>query len=314
MVVTLRRSWAALLACLLACCARDDSIRLAFVSNNASDFWTICRRGCEAAAAELPGIRVDFRMPPENSAASQQQILHDLLAAGVKGIAISPVDPANQTEMLNEAAKRAALVCSDSDAPHSARLAYIGTDNVAAGRQAGEVIRRVLPEGGTVFGFVGSLDANNAIERLRGIQDSLEGTKVRLVRVLTDDADRVRAKTNVLDVLTSNPGVGCLVGIWSYNGPAILNAVRERGRIGKVQIVCFDEEDETLQGVADGAIAATVVQQPYEFGYRSIKLLAAIVGGTGKPPAGGLDHVATKVIDQDQVGAFWSELRRIRGR
>src|SRR5260370_11601491 len=77
--------------------------RIAFVTNNAADFWTIARGGCEQAAKEIPNIEVDFRIPSDGTAAEQRRIVDDLLAKGIGGMAISPVDPGNQTQMLNDA-------------------------------------------------------------------------------------------------------------------------------------------------------------------------------------------------------------------
>jgi ribose transport system substrate-binding protein len=95
--------------CLLACApaatfagckpqqSRQDApgkkLRLAFVTNNASDFWTIARRGTEKATQGLPDVEVDFRIPGEGTAAEQKRPVDDLLARGVDGMAISPVDP-----------------------------------------------------------------------------------------------------------------------------------------------------------------------------------------------------------------------------
>jgi len=252
--------------------------KLAFVTNNASDFWTIARKGTEKAAAEIPGIQVEFRIN-DNTAAEQQHIVEDLLAKGIDGIAISPIDPQNQTPMLNRAASQALVVTQDSDAPNSNRSVYIGTDNVAAGRQAGEMIKEALPQGGKIMVFVGSLDAANAQQRFQGIKEVLQGSSIQIIDVRTDGADRARAKSNVADTLVSQPDVACLVGLWSYNGPAILGAVKDAGKTGKVQIVAFDEEDETLGGIKDGAIYGTVVQQPFEFGYQSMAVMSKILGG-----------------------------------
>jgi ribose transport system substrate-binding protein len=176
--------------------------------------------------------------------------------------------------MINAAAKRALVFTQDSDAPQTERACYIGTDNVAAGRQAGQLIREAIPEGGSIMLFVGKLDAQNAKERIQGIKETLEGSKIRIIDVRTDDVDDVRAKANAADTLVRYADIKGLVGLWSYNGPAILNAVREAGKIGKVQIVAFDEADETLAGVKEGAIHGTVVQQPFEFGYQAITKMA----------------------------------------
>ena len=290
-------------------------LRLAFVTNNASDFWTIARAGCNKACEELPNVELEFRIPSGGTAAEQQQLVDDLLAKGVDGIAISPKDPANQTIMLNEAAKKAVLVTQDSDAPASNRACYVGTDNVAAGRQAGELLKQALPNGGKIMVFVGTRDAQNAKERFDGIQEVLKGMKIEVIDVRTDDTDRVRAKANVLDTIVKYPDVACLVGLWSYNGPAILNAVKESNKVGAIKIVCFDEEDETLQGVKDGAIFATVVQQPYEFGYQAIKLMAKVCGGDKAAiPANKLLIVPTLCIDKSKVDEFWANLKKLRGR
>ena len=293
---------------------RSSTKRLAFITNNAADFWTIARKGTEKADAELAGVEVEFRLG-DGTAAAQKRILDDLLAKGVDGIAISPVDPANQTAMLNDAATQALVFTHDSDAPDSKRECYVGTDNVAAGRQAGELIKEALPQGGKIAVFVGKLDARNAQERLQGIKESIAGSAVQIIDVRTDDTDSVRAKANVSEMLVSHPEVAALVGLWSYNGPAILNAVRDAGRVGQVKIIAFDEDDETLTGVKSGAIVGTVVQQPYEFGYQSITLLEKALAGdrSGIPPNRQL-FIPTKVIRQDTVDAFRTALTQLRGR
>lgn len=307
---------------LLAACGKNGGgnagsgvKKLAFVTNNASDFWTIARKGCEKADSELPNVTVEFKMPGEGTAAEQKRILDDLLAAGVDGIAISPVDPDNQMQLLNDVAAQTLVFTQDSDAPKSNRACYVGTDNVAAGRQAGVLIKEALPNGGKIMVFVGKLDARNAQERLQGIKEAINGSKVEIIDVRTDDTDRVRAKANVADTLVKYNDIAGLVGLWSYNGPAILNAVREAGKINQVKIITFDEEAETLAGVQDGAIFGTVVQQPFEFGNQAIRMMAqALNGDKSGIPASKQVFVPTLVIKKDGVAEFSQKLNQLRGK
>jgi ribose transport system substrate-binding protein len=293
---------------------RSSTHRLAFITNNAADFWTIARKGTAKADAELPDVTVEFRLG-DGTAAAQKRIVDDLLAKGVDGLAISPVDPANQTAMLDDAAQRAVVFTHDSDAPNSKRECYVGTDNVAAGRQAGGLIKDALPQGGRIALFVGKLDARNAQERLQGIKETIAGSKIDILDVRTDDTDQVRAKANVAEMLVSHPDVAALVGLWSYNGPAILNAVRDADKIGRVTIIAFDEDDETLTGVKSGAIVGTVVQQPYEFGYQAITLLAkALKGDRSGIPSSHQLFIPTMVIRQNNVDDFRAKLAQLRGR
>jgi ribose transport system substrate-binding protein len=294
--------------------ATGKKLKLAFVVNNASPFWTIARAGTDDAVKELGNVSLDFRIPSSGQAAEQRQILDDLLAKGVDGIAVSPVDPANQTEFLDKVASQTLLITHDSDAPLSKRVCYIGTDNTAAGVEAGKLIKEALPEGGKIMVFVGTLDAANAAERFAGIKKELAGSNVEIIDVRTDEADRARAMKNVEDTLVKYPDIACLVGLWSYNGPAILNGTRNSGKIGKVKIVCFDEEDQTLAGVAAGEIYGTVVQQPYEFGRQAITKMAKYLGGDKSALAGGVQIVPTLNIKKDNVAEFKARLDKQLGK
>ena len=93
----------------------------------------------------------------------------------VEGIAISPCDAANQASELDKFAAQVPLFTQDSDLPPGAkRLCYIGTDNVKAGKAVGQLIKEVLPNGGKMAIFVGSLDSKNAQEREQGVKEALK--------------------------------------------------------------------------------------------------------------------------------------------
>jgi len=298
----------ALALLMLAGCHGNDKTPLAFVTNNPSDYWTICRKGTEAASKDLGNVNVQFVMPDDGTAAKQKQQVDDLLSKGVKGIAISPVDPENETPYLNTVAAKTNLITSDSDAAKSNRLCYIGTDNHAAGVMAGGLVKEALPKGGKIMVFVGKSDAQNAKDRITGLRDALKGSNIEILDVRTDDADHARAKQNAADVLTKTPDIAGMVGIWSYNGPAIYSAVKEAGKAGKVQIVAFDQETDTMNGIKDGTIYATVVQDPYKFGYDSIKLLAALAKGDKSGlPASKMDIVPTQAIKKDNIEAYLTD-------
>jgi ribose transport system substrate-binding protein len=291
------------------------AIKLAFVTNNASDFWTIARKGVEKADAELDNVTVEFKMPTEGTAAEQKRIIDDLLSLGINGIAISPKDPQNQTPFINEVAKKALVITQDSDAANSDRTVYIGTNNVAAGKQAGELLKESLPNGGKIMVFVGDLDSQNSKERLQGIKEVIEGSKIEIIDVRTDESDHAKAKTNVADTLVKYSDIAALVGLWSYNGPAILSAVKDASKVGKVKIICFDEAKETLAGVREGSIAGTVVQQPFEFGYQSVIAMNKILKGDKSfIPTNKQIIVPTLVIKKDGVDEFEKKLNELKGK
>src|ERR1700745_2724540 len=135
---------------------------IALVTNVAADFWTIAGRGLEKAQKEHPDYKIELIVTNEGTAAGQRRELDDLLVRGVAGVSISVDDAPHATEELNKVAAKTVLITTDSDAPQSNRLAYIGTDNVAAGRQAGEESKKALPNGGKIPLFFGTMEASNA--------------------------------------------------------------------------------------------------------------------------------------------------------
>ena len=130
---------------------------LVFVVNGASDFWKIAEAGVKKAQGELPKYTLQFKYPEQAAAAVQQRVMEDLVAAGVAGIMVSSVDPKNQTDGLNKIAGQTMLFTTDSDAPKSKRVAYIGSSNVELGKDAGKLMLKALPQGGKCIGFVGLL-------------------------------------------------------------------------------------------------------------------------------------------------------------
>ena len=294
--------------------ASANAIPLAFVTNNPSDYWKICNSGVTAAAKDLGDVNVQFVEPGDNSGATQKQDVNDLLTKGVKGIAISPSDPANETDFLNMVASKTNLITSDSDAPKTNRLCYIGTDNHAAGVMAGGLIKQALPKGGKIMLFVGSKDAQNAHDRISGIQDALKGSNITISDIRTDQADHGTAKTNAADAIVAHPDLAGMVGIWSYNGPAIYSAVKSAGKQGKIQIVAFDQEDDTMTGIKDGTIYGAVVQQPYQFGYQSVKLLEQLAkGDKAGIPASKLIIIPTQAIKKDNIDAYLASQTKLLG-
>ena len=282
--------------------------KLAFITNNPSEFWKIAAKGLEKFEKET-GVKVDLKMPPNGKVEEQKKIVEDLTSQGYNGIAISAIAPADQIRDLNKAGKKMNVICHDSDAAGSNRLAYIGTNNFEAGKALGEELKKRLPNGGKLAVFVGTFSADNATQRLNGIKEALKGSNISVIAQKEDNKDMTKARTNVEDVMNSYPDVTVLAGLWSYNTPAIAAAVGASPKKGKITIIGFDEEDQTLAGIEDGSIAYTVVQKPFEFGYQSAKLLYDLAKrGDAALPKSPLIDTGIDVIDAKNVKSFKEKL------
>jgi ribose transport system substrate-binding protein len=292
-----------------------DKKTLVFVVNGASDFWKIAEAGVKKAQGELANYDLQFKYPEQAAAAVQQRVMEDLVAAGASAIMVSAVDPKNQTDGLNKIAEQALLFTTDSDAPKSKRVAYIGSSNTDLGKDAGKLMLKALPKGGKCVGFVGLLGADNARERIEGVKEVLKGSNVELVDVRGDEIDQTRAKRNVEDTLAAMPDVSCLVGFYSYNTPRIYEVLKEAGKLGQIKVIGFDEDPITLGGVKEGTIVGTVVQQPFEWGYQGMKLMAKYLEGDKSGiPADGIIIVPGKVIDPSNVDDFMASMKQMMGK
>jgi ribose transport system substrate-binding protein len=309
-----------LLVVTISCQQGPARTKVAFVSNNPETFWTIAEKGCAKGEKEF-GVQVEFRKPDPGAASRQTDIINDLLNQDIKALAVSVINSQGQSGHLKEIAAKVPLLTQDNDAPDSGRLCYIGTNNYKAGRAVGQLVKEVLPEGGVLAIFVGQTEPLNARQRRQGTLDELAGRpeskdinnldygndgemygKYRLARTYTDQAIGAKANENATDALTALGGEKnlCFIGLWAYNPPAILSAVKDKGKLGVVKIVAFDENEATLQGIIDGHIYGTVVQNPYEFGYQAVRIMASLAkGDRSLLPKDGILYVPHRVITKD---------------
>ncbi|MEP7050933.1 MAG: sugar-binding protein [Pseudomonadota bacterium] len=295
--------------------ATGKIVKLAFVTNNASQFWKISEAGLRKYEKEAK-VQIDMKMPPNGTPEDQNQILQNLASQGYDAIAVSVIAPKDQLRILNEVADKTNLITFDSDAPASKRLLYIGTNNFSAGQALGERIVKILPDGGKIAIFVGSLSTDNAAQRLGGIEAAIKDHKIEIVDKREDNTDRAKARSNVEDIINAHKDLSLVVGLWNYNGPAIAAAIQGLGKKGKIKAAVFDEDDATLDAVKNGTIEATVVQKPFQFGYLSAKWmhdLATKNADTKKAlPANGIIDTGVTVIDKNNVDSFKSELTELK--
>ena len=336
------RKYAIAVAALLVCCGgcgRSDSTgakstnskdrpHVSYITNGVASFWVIAESGAKAGGEEIDAD-VTVLMPSQG-VSDQKRMIEDMLTRGVDGIAVSPIDPTNQIDLLNKAAKHTRLITQDSDAPGSDRLMYLGMDNYVAGRLCGQLVEEALPEGGKVGIFVGRLEQDNARRRRQGIIDELlqrshdpsrfdppdetiHVGKWNIIGTYTDQFDRSVGKANAEDAMSRHPDLAGMVGLFAYNVPLILEALNQGDKLGKIKVISFDEANETLQGIKDGHVHGTVVQNPFEYGRQSVILLAGLTRGKTLDELGVPEdkfvNIPARQIRQDNVEEFWAELK-----
>lgn len=261
--------------------------RLIILTNGTSPFWDAAAAGARDASAafnlDAAGLRVVVDRGDFTVETQLEKLKQYASSTDVVGVAISVTDENNRAivdemQRLQQAGIHVITVDSDLDraASRDARFAYIGTDNNVAGRELGKAAARVLPEGGQYAAFVGLKGATNARERIGGFAEAA-GEFFEQVEVFGDGGAAEVARKNVRDALDRNPDLNMLVGIWSYNTPAIVDIVKELGVREQVKVVGFDADPPSIGGMQNGFVDVLLVQNPYQMGYQGVRLLKALV-------------------------------------
>jgi ribose transport system substrate-binding protein len=260
--------------------------RIILLTNSTSPYWFACRAGLHETNKELDLAKAGFQavmVAADGTPRGQVRKLRELGSAGdVAAVAISAIDAENaevagEMKALKEKGIHVITVDSDVDRDtwRDARVAFIGTDNLAAGRELGRCARALRPEGGEYATFVGRSKAQNGIDRIKGFADGA-GDKFKAVANLADDQDATKARENVRKVIKDHPNVRTLVGIWSSNAPAIADVMKELKRKKDFTVVVMDADPNALVQMNDGLIDVMVVQNPWEMGFQAVRLMKAL--------------------------------------
>jgi ribose transport system substrate-binding protein len=256
-----------------------SAVNIAMVVNVAADYWKAGQVGFLKGCSDL-GIstsKCTFFAPPNGKLTEQDSELETLRSQGITGYSISAIDPASAAGTIaTDVQHGIAVLAIDSPLPGTAAASlYLGTPNYTAGFQAGTAMRQVLGGKGKVAVLVGSLTASNATQRIAGFEAALKGSSITIAQKVNDNLQAATATSDAETILANNPDVTGLYGVYSYDGPALAQAVVSAKKTATVHIVSDDSDAQTLGFIKSGVISGTVVQMPYEQGYTGAFILAA---------------------------------------
>jgi ribose transport system substrate-binding protein len=267
--------------------ANKTTKKIILLNNTESPFWDAARAGIKQASIDLKLADSGFDAHMDDNSGGEVGQIEKLrqynLRNDVAAVIISPISASNAAiaEELKKLKDKGVVVgCFDSDLAEkfrNIREFYVGTNNIKGGEVMGTAAINLKPNGGQYVQFVGKDSQQNAIERMNGFTSATEKAGKGFVQKgrMIDDEDRARARDNVRTVIDQNPELSILVGIWSYNAPAIVDVVTEKKAREKFTVITFDAEPEAIRYMSQGQIDAMVVQNPFRMGYDSVKYVVA---------------------------------------
>ena len=262
---------------LIASCAKpyhEQSERYVLVATNINlPYWKEAENGFLDAAQAL-GVRGELIGPTGYAPNAELGMFRDIVEQHPAGICLSAARPEIFREEIDKAvAEGIPVICVDSDVPDSKRALYIGTDNFKAGRESLKRLAALVSGKKSIVAITIS-GQRNLDDRVAGVADALANfPALKLTKILDDKGDARSAFDQVSDLIQKKENVDGIICLEATGGSGAAGAVHRFNMEGKMPIVAFDADPETLDWIDRGVIAATITQKPYVMAFYGLKFL-----------------------------------------
>jgi ribose transport system substrate-binding protein len=258
--------------------AHDSDEYYVFVSANLQvPYWKTAGAGFSNAGAQMKGVRYDFVGPQTYDPKAERDALDQAVQKKATGILLGVTDPALLKDSIDKAiAAGIPVITVDSDAPASKRLFFIGTNNYQAGFTGGQRLGQLLKGKGNVVVFT-MPDQSNLQDRLRGYKEGLAKTPdIKITRVVDIQGDpRIAFDTTTQIIGKERDKVDAFVCLEAQSGKEVANVLDSYHITGKT-VMAMDTDQETLDWIQKGGIAATIAQKPYTMAFVGLQMLDSL--------------------------------------
>lgn len=268
-------------------------------------YWQYIKAGAEKAAKERNAI-VEFQGPDSASVEEGIKLINMAYAAKVSGIIAYVQDEEKYKPVIDKVVQGdVPLVTIDSDAENSKRLAYVGTDNVEAGKVGAKELIKQVGRDGNIAIIMGGKDVTNQIERVNGFKDYItKNSNLVIETIESSDSYLLEAELAAKKILMNNYDIKAIFCTSALDGVGAAKAVSKLGMTGKVKIICFDDLPETLEWIKSGVITSTIVQKPSLMGYKAVNIIMDIIEGK---EAKGIFLTDVFVVGKDNIAQYEKE-------
>jgi ribose transport system substrate-binding protein len=264
-------------AALIVSCAKPyhaEAERYVFVSTNINlPYWREAEAGF-LDAAKMLGVKAELIGPTTYDPDAEVGMFRKVVEQQPAGICVSAARPEVFQAEINKAVLLGIpVICVDADVPDSKRALYIGTDNVKAGRESLKRMAALLSGRGSIV-VITIPGQHNLDDRVAGVADGLKNfPALKLTKILDDKGDARNAFDQVSQLIQKKEKVDGIICLEATGGSGAADALHRFSMEGKLSMVAFDNDPETLDWIERGAITATITQKPYVMSYYGLKFL-----------------------------------------
>jgi ABC-type sugar transport system substrate-binding protein len=259
-------------------------VQLGFITKFPVDFYFTLVGGSKLWQKTHGDVSVSYAQGKSaTDDAGEIAAIQDMVAKGVKGIAITPTSPAVIPALNKAVAKGVKVVLMDNDLPTwKKKSSVVATNNYKGGTLAGKYLAAHLKAGATLGILEGVPGVPALDDRWKGMLAGLgaKRSKIKVVSKLETDCDQTKGATAAQTMLTANPH---LTAIYSACGPPALGAIQSIKNAGikrgGIILVGFDGLTDEVKAIKAGTETASVAQHPDKIGSLGIATLYAAVQG-----------------------------------
>ncbi|MEH6991850.1 sugar-binding protein [Neobacillus drentensis] len=263
-----------------------------------NDYWRLVEEGAQKAAEEH-GVLLEYAGPKQANIDEHLKTIEMSMASKVDGIITQGLSDEQFTPLINRVVEKLPVITIDTDAANSNRMAYIGTDNYYSGFLAGKALIEDTNGQANVAIITGSFYANHQQQRVQGFRDAVETEAgIKIITVEESEISRVRAAEKAYQILMDYPEVNAFYGTSALDAIGIAQVVDKFREQDQVYIIGFDTLPETLKYITKGTIKATVVQEPFEMGYKAVVMMIDLIEGKKVPP---VIHTNTRIMREEDL-------------
>lgn len=258
------------------------------------EHWLSVKKGAETKAKELGDVDIIFRAPAGKVDPNEQtRMVEDAINQKVDAILLAPSDKSALGPVVERAIdEKIPVVIIDSPVDAEGYVTFLSTDNYAAGALAADTLAKLVNEKGKVGIINAQPGAGTAIARSSGFEDRLKDKypNMKVAGIQYSNGDKAVALNQATDMMTANPDLLGFYGSNEGSTVGISRALEESGNIGKIKLVGFDFSKDTITGLKNGSIQASMVQNPEKMGYDGVAAAYDNINGKEVPK-----HVDTGV-------------------